>query len=108
MGSIRCFDKESAEYKRLEVLGKMLTEASPHGTEYRVENVYFDFGQDWMWTTLVAYRLRADLRTGELKYSSWQALYPAVHELCVELGDDPAMMEKAFRAVMDSKWNPDR
>lgn len=30
----------------------MLEAVSPNGATYVVENVYFDYGQDWMWSTI--------------------------------------------------------
>lgn len=107
MSCIRVFEKDSPEYKNLEKLGAKLHEMSAHGTEYKVENVYFDLGQDWVWTTLVAYKPYTNQRTGKLEYSSWQALYPRGHEECVLFGDDDEVIEKVAREVYESPYNPD-
>ena len=40
-------------YTKLEVVAKMLEALSPNNAIYIVEDVYLDFGQDWMWTTIV-------------------------------------------------------
>ena len=40
------------EYKSLEAVAKLLEAVSPNEAEYVVEDVYFDYGQDWMWTTI--------------------------------------------------------
>lgn len=56
----------SQEYKNLEMVASMLQFESPNGTFYNVEETYFDYGQDWKWTTIIAYG-----RTG-----TYQAIYP--------------------------------
>lgn len=48
----RTFEKGTQEYKRLVAVAKTLEALSPNGATYEVEEVYFDFGQDWMWTTI--------------------------------------------------------
>ena len=45
------------EYKKFEAVAKMLEAMSEKGARYIVKDVYLDFGQDWMWTTIC--------RTGE-------------------------------------------
>ena len=68
---IRTFTHDTPEYKRLERAAKILTAASPRKFTYKVEETYFDFGQNWLWTTIICYR-----PDGE----SYQALYPADQE----------------------------
>lgn len=63
------------EYQKLKIAAQMLTTFSTKGIEYRVENVYFDYDQDWWWTTIIAY---APTETGILR--TWQALYPVQEE----------------------------
>lgn len=50
---------------------KLLEAVSESGYRYEVENCYFDLGQDWMWTTIIAHN---DKEEGIL--SSWQAVNP--------------------------------
>lgn len=71
MNAIKTFDYTTPEYKRLQKSAVMLTEASEHGTFYRVETIYFDYGQDWLWTTLVAHTADGN---------SYQALSPREQE----------------------------
>lgn len=52
----RVLEWRTRQYKNLEAVAKMLEALSPNGAVYEVENVYFDFGQDWLWTTIVRYR----------------------------------------------------
>ena len=58
---------EEQEYKNLQAVASMLTATSKNGYIYQVENVYLDFGQDWMWTTIVAYNLKDDSITDNIK-----------------------------------------
>lgn len=58
--------KGEVERKRLEAAASLLQAYSKNGFIYHVENVYLDFGQDWMWTTIVCYG----------NDSSWQVLSP--------------------------------
>lgn len=54
MNAIKVFENGTPERERLEKAAIMLSVTSPHGTIYSVEEVYFDLGQDWMWTTIIA------------------------------------------------------
>lgn len=67
----RTIEYKSDEYKRLEAVAKMLEAISPNGYRYEVEDCYFDYGQEWMWTTIIAHN---DADTGLL--SRWQAIDP--------------------------------
>ena len=77
MNAITTFEHGTPEYTRLEKAAAILTAASDHGTVYSVEDTYFDFGQKWMFTTLIAHRTNGD---------SYQALSPIEQEdlLCTE------------------------
>ena len=68
---IKIYDETTPEYKRLETASRILTMASPIGTTYRVDVTYFDLGQDWKWTTLIA---------TSPKHGHYQALSPRAHE----------------------------
>ena len=59
----RTFEPDSPEVEKLRSACKELARLSPYGTTYTVETIYFDYGQNWWWTTIVAYH-----RNG----SSWQ------------------------------------
>lgn len=62
----RVLNKNEAEYRRLQAAASLLQAYNKNGFTYEVKDVYFDFGQDWMWTTIVCYG----------NDSSWQALSP--------------------------------
>ena len=53
--SERTIEKGTAEYKRFEAVAKMLSAFSKSGFDFKVEDVYLDYGQDWMWTTITTY-----------------------------------------------------
>lgn len=94
---IKTYEHYEKEYTALRCAAAALECASPNGTEYRVEDTYFDFGQDWVWTTIIAYR-----KDG----SSWQALCPRDHDLIVTCDID--RIAEAVKNVIHSKYNPDR
>lgn len=48
----RTFNADEREYKNLKAVAAILTAVSPNKKIYRVEDVYFDYGQNWMWTTI--------------------------------------------------------
>lgn len=45
--------KSEKAYRRLEMVAMALTFDSPNNARYEVEDCYLDFGQNWMWTTIV-------------------------------------------------------
>ena len=49
----RTLNEFEREYTKLELVAKALEMASPNNAKYHVEDVYLDFGQNWMWTTIV-------------------------------------------------------
>lgn len=97
---IKTITKETnpKEYEALETAAKILTALSRHGTRYIVEDTYFDFGQDWRYTTVIAYR-----KDG----ASWQALAASDHDLVTDIGTLEAIA-KAVENTVNSKFNPDK
>lgn len=71
MDTIRIYNPTEEGYKRLEKVAEILTAGSPTGTVFTVGETYFDFGQNWKWTTILA---------NSPKYGSYQALNPRNHE----------------------------
>ena len=93
---ITTYEPGSPEYIALEAAAKLLEVASPNGTKYKVGDCFFDYGQNWMWTTILA----------EGKNGSWQALNPRDHELITT-----GTLQNIFRGVentRNSKFNPDK
>lgn len=48
----RVIHETEPEYKKLQIVAQMLTYDSVHRAAYTVEDVYLDYGQNWMWTTI--------------------------------------------------------
>ena len=48
----RVLGRDEKAYKNMVAVAKILTAVSINDYEYKVEDVYFDFGQNWMWTTI--------------------------------------------------------
>lgn len=69
--TIKVYPNGSNEHRLLETVASELTKRSAAGFTYDVEDVYFDFGQDWMWTTIVVHTPSNE---------SWQILSPRDHE----------------------------
>ena len=94
--AIKVFAKGTHEYDRLEEAAEMMSQMSPNGWHYSVQNIYFDYGQGWMWTTVVC-----DHGDG------YQALTPKEQASVVygDLFDED--MEDTLNAVFDDKYCPD-
>ena len=93
MEIIRTYEAGSKEYKRLERAASILTDLSPKGRSYHVEDTYFDFGQNWMWTTIT-------YESGE--WGSVQALNPRDFEKILTYDS----LEKAIiEIVSDIYWS---
>ena len=45
--------QDSAEYSNMEAFCKILNNDSPNKYHYRVGETYLDFGQNWVWTTIL-------------------------------------------------------
>ena len=43
---------DEPEYKKLKAVAAALEMLSKHSAQYVVRDVYLDFGQNWMWTTI--------------------------------------------------------
>lgn len=92
--AISVFSRDSEEYEKLEKVADYLTNYSPNNIYYRVEKTYFDFGQDWMWTTIIAY---------DKKGNSWQAIYPKVQEDILLSDSDEELEEIAKKFLRESR-----
>ena len=73
--NIAIWNKDSVEYKKIELLKSCLNviiaqEKFP--LHLIIENTYFDYRQDWEWTNIIVYKNGT--------HDSYQLLYPANHE----------------------------
>lgn len=91
---IKTFSNDSPEFARLQRAADMLTEQSPRGYHYYVADTYFDFGQNWIWTTILC-------DGGE--WGGYQALNPAEQAQIIT-----GSIEEAIKAVFADKYCPDR
>lgn len=83
----RVIEVGTKEYKNMMAVAKMLEAVSSNEIRYEVENCYFDYGQDWMQTTIIAHN---DKESGIL--SSYQAITPKEwgHIVFAQTADDLA------------------
>ena len=95
---ITTFEKGSEEYEKLQIAALMLTNRSPRGYRYEVGETYFDFGQDWMWTTILC---RGD------EWGGYQALNPREQEEII-LSDTYDEMVKTVELIFTDKFCPDK
>ena len=95
--AIKRFPVESDEYKRLTAAAAMLTVKSPTKSRYYVGETYFDYGQDWKWTTVLC-----DNGSG---WGDYQALCPREQEeiLLCNLSE----LDRITREVLQDKFCPD-
>lgn len=93
---IDIFPVASEEYKRLEEVAQALTRKSPRGYRYYVGETYFDYGQDWSWTTILC--------EGGM-FGIYQALNPREQEAVI-MGDYTP--DELADMVLDGKFCPDR
>ena len=79
-------------YQNLLAVAALLQATSAHGARYIVEDVYLDYGQNWMWTTIC--------REG---YMDCQVLNPREWQEII-LADSIDEICKAAKMVKDGKW----
>lgn len=53
MGKLRILEKTEQAYKNMEAVCGILNALCKTDTVYTVGVTYFDFGQDWKWTTII-------------------------------------------------------
>ena len=85
---IKTFDKGSKEHNALQAFAdRVNAKGSP--VQLQVEDCYFDFGQNWMWTTLIAHDTTKDPSN---ILSSWQALSPKDQEYVIEQNEEQLVL----------------
>lgn len=82
--------------KALQLFAEACTQWMGENKNFRfdvtIENIYFDFGQDWMWTTIVV----TDEEDDSEITRSWQALSPRDWELIVTCDSISKLTEMAW------------
>lgn len=92
MDTIRQYAPNSDEVVRLRMASEEMTKQSTKGTIFTVKDCYFDLGQGWMWTTIIATRPDGD---------HWQVLCPRDHERILTSHDIPATVHEI---MTDKYW----
>ena len=90
---IKQFSRYSEEYEKLDRVSTFLTAMSPNKYYYYVGNTYFDLGQDWKWTTILA---------KTLKGNSYQALNPRQQEDILLARSDEELEEIAKQILKNA------
>lgn len=83
-------------FKNMVAVAGLLTALSPNNAQYLVRDVYLDFGQDWMWTTII--------RRG---YHDCQVLSPREWENIV-LADGLTDIAACVEDIRNGDWFADR
>lgn len=99
---IRVYNKTEIGYQKLNILASYMTELSSDNTLYALENVYYDFGQNWWWTTIVAIRLYDD---------SYQVLSPKNMEDLQTIPLDENLFFNIYKLayeIMNGKFSLDK
>lgn len=79
-------------YKNLLAVAQMLEAVSPNNAYYVVSDIYFDCGQDWMWTTIC-----------RMGYMDCQVLNPREWEM-ICLADSLEDLYNAANEVKNGKY----
>jgi len=104
MEEIRVFKPEDREYKLLDCVAQLLTILSPNKYQYYVGDTYFDYDQDWKWTTILCHK------TNEGSRWDFQALNPMLQKRIIQakdIGDIGVAVSMYFhrRNCLDRKRN---
>lgn len=89
MDTIKVYAPDSEEYVKLKIACIMLEHLNPD-TLYSVQDTYFDFGQRWMWTTIIAHK----------DGMHWQCLCPRDHERILTAPD----IVGTVKDIVQDKW----
>lgn len=97
MDIIRTYSPDTDEYKRLLTAARVLTAISPNRIAYYVEDTYFDYGQDWTWTTIIA-------NNPSSTFGDYQVLCPRDYEKILTTDDMLATLSE----IRADKWWSDK
>lgn len=87
-------------YDNLVYAARVAEQKSPCGYRYKVEDTYLDFGSNWQWTTLIAYKQ-------DQRNDSYQALNPVEWKKIVNAKDD-SEIEQVIDEMFKDEYCPDR
>ena len=100
MANPRVIEEYTKEYTKLEAVAKMLEALSPNNVRYEVEETYFDYGQAWLWTTIIAY-------SPVTTFGSYQALTPREWERIINAENEYEIAE-AVSDIRNGKYFLDK
>ena len=86
--SIKVYPQGTLERKRLGDFCTVLHDIT--GGSFEVQDIYFDFGQDWKWTTIVC------------TDQHYQVLYPRQQEDIID-GDEDECVDEIVKSYFDIK-----
>lgn len=98
MSYIKIFENGTEERDKLRRAAHILTGLSPNGWRYGVEETYFDFGQDWKWTTIIC--------NNGGNFGGYQALSPAAQERVIL--STVAELPTVCAEILQGKFCPDK
>ena len=96
---IKRFDHGSRERELLKIAAAVLTFKSPNGWRYYVDETYFDYGQDWKWTTVLC---------AGGSFGGYQALNPVEQEEILLSDGSIESIAKIVDMVLSDKFSPDK
>jgi len=94
MEIIRQYAPDSAEVAKLNLACEELNRLSRNGITYTVEDTWFDYGQRWMWTTIIGHDPNCPW------CESYQALCPRDFERILYSTDIPTTVS----VIRSDKW----
>ena len=97
MDIIRQYAPDTPEYLKLKLAATALTHLSTKGITYRVEDTWFDYGQRWMWTTILAH-------DPDSNWGDYQALCPRDFEKILLMPD----ILNTVNEIRSDKWWRDK
>lgn len=100
--NLRKLSRDEKGYKNLDAVAKLLEASSANGYHYWVDDCYFDYGQDWWWSTILC---RGNY--GNHGIDSWQVLSPREWELVVG-ADGLDDLVNAVKDIVSDKYFLDK
>lgn len=96
---IRVYGWDEPIHRKMESIAAMLELRSPRKCIYTVGETYFDYGQDWRWTTI----LREDPVWGSV-----QVLTPRDLEMIAEADDTAESLRKVVEFIVNGDYFNDK
>ena len=88
--------EDKQELNMLQAAASMFAAFSPNNYIYKVRGTYFDYGQDWMWTTIICEDPSRD--------ASWQVLSPRQWENILTAQNEAELVDVVREIKSDTYW----